>query len=282
MSTQTEQEDVIVEDINDLSIYGQDKAVIDMQIATAKRYPRNIRRAVENAITVATMDKDTAESCTYMLPRSEKQISGKSVHLARIIAQTWGNMRLESKVIAIEEKQVVAQAIGIDLETNLGIKVEVRKRITDKQNRRFSEDMIAVTCAAASATAFRNVVYNVVPKNITDKVYDAAMDYLTGDLSDATKLMTERRKIFDRIMSAYNVTEAEILASVKKELIEHVGKEELIILIGFGTSIKEGNSTIEKIFRPKPERGQTSATKEDENVPDIKLKESQQPKEGKK
>lgn len=281
MSTQTEQEDVVVEDINDLSIYGHDKAVIDVQIATAKKYPRNIRRAVDNAITVATMDRDTAESCTYMLPRSEKQISGKSVHLARIIAQTWGNMRLESKVIAIEEKQVVAQAIGVDLETNLGIKVEVRKRITDKHNRRFSEDMIAVTCAAASATAFRNVVYNVVPKNITDKVYDAAMSFLTGDLSDATKLMTERRKIFDRIIAAYGVTEAEILAAVKKESIEYIGKEELITLIGFGTAIKEGNSTVDKIFRAKPERGQTSATKQDENVPEIKLKETQQ-KEGRK
>ena len=82
-------------------IYQQDKATIDMQISTAKAYPRNITRATENAIATVTMDKETASTCTYAVPRSGKMISGASVHLAKILAQYWGNLRIEAKVIAI-------------------------------------------------------------------------------------------------------------------------------------------------------------------------------------
>lgn len=41
---------------NGLQVYQQDKALIDMQIATAKRYPRNLQKAIQNCITIVTMD----------------------------------------------------------------------------------------------------------------------------------------------------------------------------------------------------------------------------------
>ena len=71
-----------------------EKAAIDVQVATAKQHPRNIKRAVDNSIAIVTMDKETAETCTYSLPRGGKKINGPSVHLARIIAQNWQNLRL--------------------------------------------------------------------------------------------------------------------------------------------------------------------------------------------
>ena len=55
-------------------VYQQDKATIDVQISTAKAYPRNIRRATENAIAIVSIDKDTAATCTYSVPRGGKSI----------------------------------------------------------------------------------------------------------------------------------------------------------------------------------------------------------------
>ena len=64
-------EDITITEVQDMSvIYNQDKAVIDTQIATAKAYPRNLKRAIENSVVIVTMDYETASTCTYSLPLS--------------------------------------------------------------------------------------------------------------------------------------------------------------------------------------------------------------------
>lgn len=47
---------------------------IDMQIATAKKYPRSISKFKAKALEMATLDEETAESCFYNLPREGKEI----------------------------------------------------------------------------------------------------------------------------------------------------------------------------------------------------------------
>jgi hypothetical protein len=39
------------------------RAEIDMQISTAKKYPRNIQRVKTAMLSIATMDQETAEAC---------------------------------------------------------------------------------------------------------------------------------------------------------------------------------------------------------------------------
>src|SRR5687768_13694267 len=95
----------VTEEISPSIIYQQDKAAIDMQISTAKAYPRNIKRSTENAIAIVTIDAETAKTCTYSVPRGGKPITGPSVHLAKILAQVWGNLRIEAKVVSIDNKQ---------------------------------------------------------------------------------------------------------------------------------------------------------------------------------
>ena len=60
-----------------------ERANIDSQVSTAKQYPRDIRRSIDNSIVIATMNLDTAQSCGYSLPRGGKLITGPSVHLAK-------------------------------------------------------------------------------------------------------------------------------------------------------------------------------------------------------
>ena len=40
-----------------------ERANIDSQVSTAKQYPRDIRRSIDNSIVIATMNLDTAQSC---------------------------------------------------------------------------------------------------------------------------------------------------------------------------------------------------------------------------
>lgn len=229
-------------------IYHQDKAAIDTQIATAKAYPRNIKRSTDNALAIATLDVETAKTCTYSVPRGGKAITGPSVHLAKILAQCWGNMRVEAKVVAIEHGQITSEAVCFDLENNLAIKTQVKRSIIGRAGR-FNDDMITVTGNAANAIAMRNAILSVIPRAIVDKVYNASKSTITGDVSDETKLIAKRKQVLDALKDTYSVTEAEILKAVGKAAQSHLTADDLITLIGIGTAIKDGDTTVEQAFK---------------------------------
>jgi hypothetical protein len=261
---------------NDLA-YQQDKAAIDMQISTAKAYPRSIKKAVENSIIVVTMDTETASSCTYSLPRGGKTITGPSVHLAKILAQNWGNLRVEAKVVDVNAKQITCQSIAFDLENNLAIKVEVKRSIVDKYGKRFNEDMVTVTGNAGNSIAMRNAILSVIPRAIVDKVYNEAKKTITGDVSDKTKLMAKRKAVMDGFKETYNVSEAEVLKVIGKSAVEHIDSDNLITLIGIAQAIKDGDTTVEEAFRKKETQTNVTAIKEMEDI-DIKISEKQKAK----
>lgn len=242
-------EDLVkIEEIGSEVIYQQDRAQIDIQISTAKAFPRNIKRAIENSITIVTMDKETAATCTYSVPRGGKAITGPSVHLAKILAQNWGNLRIEAKVVGIDIKHITSQAVCFDLENNLAIKVEVKRSIMTKQGR-MNDDMITVTGNAGNSIALRNAVLSVIPKAIVDNVYGEAKSKITGDVSDKTKLLARRKQVIDGLKDTYSLTEAEILSAVGKVSIDHITPDDLVVLIGLGTAIKDGDTNIETAFR---------------------------------
>ena len=180
------------------------RAEVDTQIATAKQYPRDIYGALNNIKTIATLDNSTAEDCFYALRRQGTLIEGVSVRLAEIIAGAGGNMRVQTRIIGNDGKTITAQGVCHDLETNLAVSVEVKRRITDKSGKTYSEDMQVTTGNAASAIAFRNAVLKVVPKAVTKRVIDEIKQVALGkaialatrrqNIADAEKLAEDARK----------------------------------------------------------------------------------------
>lgn len=232
-------------------IYQQDRAAIDIQISTAKNYPRNIKRSIENAISIVTMDQETAKTCTYSVPRGNKPITGPSVHLAKILAQVWGNMRIDAKVVGIDETHVTSESVCFDLENNLAIKTQVKRSIKNKTGGRFSDDMITVTGNAANSIAMRNAILSVIPRAVVDRVYNAAKQTITGDISDKNKFIAARTKVIEGLKSAYEVTESEILGAIGRASVEHITGDDIMTLIGIGTAIKDGDTDVEKAFKSK-------------------------------
>ena len=242
--------EITIESTNEVSQYEGDKAAVDVQVSTAKQYPRNVRKSTDNAIAIVTMDKETAATCNYAVPRGGKAITGPSVHLAKILAQTWGNIRCEARVIEVDNKRVTSEAVCWDLENNVAIKATVKRSILTRSGR-MSEDMITVTGNAANSISLRNAILSVIPKAVVDKVYKAALETVTGDLSSDTKLTAKRTKVVNGLISAYNVTEEEVLSAVGKQSLSHIGANEIAVLIGVGQAIKDGDTTIDEAFRGK-------------------------------
>jgi len=223
----------------------------DVQVATAKKFPRSILKSFENAKAIATMSEGTAKTCGYLVPRAGKNIPGPSVHLARILAQCWGNLRISQQVKGEEDRFIVCEAVCWDLETNLAIKTEVRKRITNKDGIRFNDDMIGVTGNAGMAVAFRNSVFSVIPKSIVEGIYDATRRKITGDLTTEDKLIAKRKEVLLLMEKNYGIDEAKVLTFFKFNQLTQIKQDQIIQLIDLMQAFKDGDTSPDQVFGDK-------------------------------
>lgn len=239
---------------NDLEIMAADaigsieRAQIDVQISTARRYPRTLSKVKERMLSFATLDEETASSCFYTLPArrggDDKPIQGPSVRMAEIALASYQHVKAGSRIIADDGKFIVAQAVVHDLENNVSVSIEVRRRVTSKSGARYSDDMIAVTGNAACSIALRNAVFRVVPRALITPVYEAAKRVAVGDVKSLT---TKRAQIIARLKQM-GAKDAAILAAVSAEKTEDIDLAKLEVLIGLGTAIKDGEITLETAF----------------------------------
>lgn len=225
---------------------------IDVQIATAKRYPRSIKRFISEATDMSCLDEETAAECLYALPRDGRNIEGPSARFAEIVASAWGNCRAGARVISEDDRFVTAQGAFFDLERNVAITYEVKRRITNKYGEKYSDDMITVTSNAACSIALRNAVFKGVPKAYWARAFERAR---TTAIGDAETISARAHKMIDYFRKM-GVQPDQVLAVVDCEGIEDIGNDELITLKGLATAIKEGDTTIDQAFkahRPGPD-----------------------------
>lgn len=221
---------------------------IDIQVSTAKQYPRSIPDVLNKISTYATMDVETAADCFYVLRRNgsngSNTVEGLSVRMAEIIAGAWGNLRVQTRIIGNDGKTITAQGICHDLETNVAVSVEVKRRITDKYGKTYSEDMQVVTGNAASAIAFRNAVLKVVPKAVTKRVIEGVKQVALGQSLD---LETSRQKMLE-YFGKLGVSKEMILDYLNLKKVEEIDKEAVFELRATANAIKEGTTTVQETF----------------------------------
>lgn len=226
------------------SLVATDRAQIDVQIATAKQYPRSITRALREAEQLACMDEETAASMFYVLPRSGKKIEGPSARLAEIMLHTWGNIRADADIVAEDKAHVTAMGTAFDLERNVAVRVRVKRRITDRHGKRYNEDMIGVTSNAAISIALRNAVFKVVPRVFSERVYQAARK---ASIGEAGTLTQKRQSMLEWFQKA-GVTDKQLFDALDVAGLDDIGEDELITLRGLATAIKDGETTVEQAF----------------------------------
>lgn len=224
------------------------KAEIDIQIATAKKYPRSIQAFQRDIMTLATADTETARSMFYVVPRDGKTIEGASVRLAEAAASCWGNAHFGARVIAIDAQFVTAQAVAWDMEKNYRVGIEVKRRITDRRGQRYSNDMIITTSNAALAIAFRNAVFKVVPAALTKKAYNQAKQVSLG--KELT--MEQRRKRALDSMIKIGAKAQDIFRLLKRRGEEDLTVDDLINLNGIYTAIQDGDTTWAEVLANMP------------------------------
>jgi flagellar biosynthesis GTPase FlhF len=223
-------------------------AEIDTQIRTARAYPRDVRKVQATVETLATMSVDVAEECGYSLPRKKDGkkifISGASVRFAEILVSCWGNARAAARIIGDDGTFVTAQGIFHDLQSNMAISVEVRRRVVDKYGRRYSEDMIATTGNAAASIALRNAILRGIPKAIWNGAYLKSENVSKGD----EKSISARRIGALKTFAQFGAEEADVVKILGVPNVEAIGVDELKHLRGIAQAIRDGETTIDAVL----------------------------------
>ena len=225
------------------------RAEIDIQIATAKQYPRDINAVLNKIATYATMDRETAEDCFYVLRREDKQgnvnvIEGLSVRMAEIIAGAWGNLRVQARIIGNDGRQITAQAICHDLETNFAVSKEVKRSIVTKKGYTFSEDMQVVTGNAACSIALRNAVLTVIPKAVTKRIINDVKQVALGQSID----LEQSRQNVIQYFAKLGVKQDQLFLYLGVKSAQEIDKQKIFELRATANAIKEGTTTVEECF----------------------------------
>ena len=231
------------------AIEAQTRAEVDIQISTAQKFPKHttpqqLDRFRARAVALVTQTEDVAKSCLYSLPRQGKMITGRSVRFAELVVSAYGNIRAGSRIIEEGDTYLVAEGACHDLENNIYGSTTVRRRITDKQGRRYNEDMITMTANAACAIAYRNAVYKVIPAAICDEAYQAAREKATG----GKESFVTRRAHALEVFGLMGITPERVLARLGKQAVGDMAQEDLVTLIGLHNSIKAEETSPDDAF----------------------------------
>ncbi len=241
---------------------------IDALMKAARLNPRSPEKAVKQAISLATMDMETAWECYYRLERKTKggkrvAIEGPSIRCAEIAASSWGNIMVGSRPAGHDDK--VTRAVGFchDLEKNVFVAVETERRITTSGGQTYGDDMITVTTNAAAAIARRNAIASVVPRVYINRVWHEAKRVAAGDASTLRDRQNKAVELFAKI----GVSEEQILEKVGKQTVQDLTVEDLEKLGGVYGAIRDGATKVDDEFPPVPE--QPKDVVGDEEKPDV-------------
>lgn len=221
---------------------------IDMQISTAKKYPRSVKQFRNEALEMATLTESVASECMYSLPRGGKPIEGPSARFAEIILSAWGNCRAGARVIGEDERFVTVQGAFFDLQRNAAITYETKRRITDSKGRKYKDDMIGVTANAACSIALRNAILKGIPKAFWKDIYDESRRAAIGDV----RTLAARRADMLAYFAKMGVRPEQIF-----DLLEVAGEQDITLdhlatLKGMATALKEGDTTVDQMFGSEP------------------------------
>lgn len=226
------------------SLDAQTRGEIDIQIATAKRFPRSVKKFIDDALAMATLTEETAAACFYSKPQGGEIITGPSARLAEVVASCWGNVAIEGKPVHDDGRFVTSRGVAWDLQNNVRVAFEAKRRVTNRQGVRYNDDMVMTTTNAATSIAMRNAIFKVVPRAFWGPIEERCREVARGKADTLVSTRTRMLKHY----ATLGVTADRVFARLGIRGIEDVTLEHVELLRGLATGIKEGDTTIDDAF----------------------------------
>lgn len=259
-------------------------AEIDMQIATAKKYPRDLKKAKSNFLVMATVDEETAKKCFYKKPVDDKGTlaEGPSIRMAEIAVNVYGNIRYGARIVEESEKWIKVQGMCIDLENNLAYTTDISRSIwSEKGKYRYSQNLIQTTTKAAMAIALRDAVFKVVPMGYFKAEMDQVKAKATGRGGDIP--LTKRVENAFAYFKKQGITDNQIMELLKIRGKDEITEDHLEVLVGLRTGIEDKEFTAEEAFRSyAKERQEQKAANVAQGVKNLRNKKEEAPQDAPK
>lgn len=224
---------------------------IDIQIATAKKFPRSMAQFKRDALEMVSMDEETAASCIYRRPvgkdpetGQQKYAEGLSVRMAEIVAACYGNVRYGAFLVEQTERSVKARGFCHDVQKNVAATSEAVESTVKKNGQPFDERMRIVVAKAALSKAKRDALFTVVPRALCRSIEEEAKRVAIGD----AKTLSSRRDAALKWCASIGVLPPRVCAALGVKGVDDIGLDQLETLTGLKTSIKDGDVTVEDAF----------------------------------
>ena len=230
--------------VSDGSLTAYEEAERTSQVTIAKKYPRSLTHFRKELSEIARMNQPVAMEMMYSVPRAGKQLIGPSVRFAEAVLSAWGNCHAAVRIKDVAGDFIIAESAFYDAEKNARLTVEVKRRITDKQGKRFNADMIGVTGAAASSIALRGAILRGVPKALWADLFEQAKKTAAGDVDSIQKTRTEMVALF----RALGVTDPMLMNALNVQGMADVGTDEIVALQAWHKQLLARQCTLEDIF----------------------------------
>lgn len=223
------------------------RAEIDTQIATAKRYPRSLTSFKRTALEMVSMDEETAESCIYRRPvGGGKTAEGMSVRMAEIVSACYGNIRSGAMIIEQTERQVKTRGFCHDVQNNVATSVEVVESTIKRDGSPYDERMRVVIAKAALSKAIRDAIFKVIPRALCKPIEEMARKVAIGDADS----FNDRREKVMQWLTKIGVDGPRAFAALGIGGLDDLNADHLVTLTGYKTAIKDGEITVEEAFPP--------------------------------
>lgn len=232
----------------------QQQVEIDVAIATAHRFPRSPTQFINRAISLATISPEIAASCEYAKPVGGEKVKGPSARLAEIVAATYGNIRVQARVISESATQVTAQGVAHDLETNTAQSTEVTVSLLKRDGRRVGPEQVATARASACAKARRNATFLVVPLAIVQPIIARARQVAAGK----AETLPERREALLVWFESKGMKRSKILEWLEVKAVTDIDLDQMADLIAAQNTAKEEGVDLAEIFGRKAESSRFS------------------------
>jgi len=153
-------------------------------------------------------------------------------------------MRVEGRPIDDEGKFVTCRGTAWDLERNVAIAFEVKRRITNRKGERFSDDMITVASNAGTSIALRNAILKVVPAAFWKPMYEAARKAAVGTV----QTLANKRAAMLAYFQKMGVPPERVFAKLGVKGEADISLDHLATLKGIATALKDGEAQVDDVF----------------------------------
>ena len=221
---------------------------VQAAMVIAKRFPRNEFQAMQR-IKTACQRTSLAELAMYSYPRGGQTVTGPSIRLAEVLAQSWGN--IDCGVIELEQRdgESSVMAYAWDLETNARstkVFTVAHERKAGKEIKRLTDprDIYEMT-ANQGARRLRACILSIIPIDVQDAAVEQCEKTLRGDGKEPLK--DRATKMVIAFMEELGVPQD----AIEKRLghkIEAISEQELVGLRKIYTSLRDNFAKKEEYF----------------------------------